>query len=632
MQTAIIWTASACQGNPGAGGYATAISVGSEEPVHLHNGRRWTTSERMEFFAAIRALTALEEPHSIEIRTTNETLVNTINRQSPEVPTRPGRTPPAPASKAQHHRDPPEETDRPRTPSDLRLRTKGFPEPPRQTGHRLRERPTTGGPRSRRHPAATRRRTLMTDTERDPNNASERITAAARALTRAATTHYWQELIPNRPIRPVPPEILFVELTPKEQKLAVSTGHEAANLDTPAANSAISSLYTKFMAHLTRTELAAYYTPHNLSAKLASLLNHTDIDWRSVTVLDAACGAGSLMLPIIRLMTNHPPTAVTGPADILRDIGSRLRGFDIDPFAVWLGQVFLDIEMSRIPGVHATDLPTLLYVRNTLESDPQAEQYNLVLANPPYQKVRPDPVVHEKFKRSLSGHANMCTLFIDQALRLTRPGGTTALITPTSILTGQTFQALRKTLAQEAFPIAMDFITTRQDIFENVLQEIVLSVHRKRPIQPTARVLSSSPLLGGFATAPIGSFTLPLRPEQPWLIPRLPGHETVAQQAMKMPHRLPDYGYQIHTGPLVWNHHSNHLRQHYGRECKTRHLVPVHPPSRRVQVPIGPPQPSPLHLDHRPHLQTTPHHRPLHTRKKDDGARTGQAPRGRRPS
>ena len=84
METAIVWTASACQGNPGAGGYATAISVGSEEPVHFHNGRRMTTSERMEFFAAIRALTALQEPHNIELRSTNETLVNTLNLQSPE--------------------------------------------------------------------------------------------------------------------------------------------------------------------------------------------------------------------------------------------------------------------------------------------------------------------------------------------------------------------------------------------------------------------------------------------------------------------------------------------------------------------------------------------------------------------
>ena len=408
----------------------------------------------------------------------------------------------------------------------------------------------------------------MTEPRRGPNHTGFHTTAAARALTHTATTLYWQELIPNRPIRPLPAEILFDELTPKEQKIAVSTGHEAVNLDTPAANSAISSLYNKFMTNLTRSQLAAHYTPHRLSAKLTSLIDHAGIDWQSVTVLDAACGTGSLMLPVIRLMRKHPPTALTDPARILQDIALRLRGFDIDPFAVWLAQVFLDVEMSRIPGADANDLPTLLYVRNTLESDPQLGQYDLVLANPPYRKVTPHPDVHEKFKRSLSGQPNTCTLFIDQALRLTRPGGTTALITPTSILTGQTFQALRKTLAQEAFPIALDFITTRQDIFENVLQEIVLTVHRKRPIQPTARVLSSSPLPDGFATAPIGAFTLPVRPEQPWLIPRLPGHQTIAQQAMKMPHRLPDYGYQIHTGPLVWNRHRTHLRQYYGKECK----------------------------------------------------------------
>ena len=87
MDTASIWTAAACVRNPGPGGYALLINTANGAPTQAHNGRRLTTPGRMELFAAIRALTALTEPHNVEIRTSDPGLVNAIaNRDGGEHP------------------------------------------------------------------------------------------------------------------------------------------------------------------------------------------------------------------------------------------------------------------------------------------------------------------------------------------------------------------------------------------------------------------------------------------------------------------------------------------------------------------------------------------------------------------
>ena len=82
MDTAIIWTSAACQGNPGKGGYAATIGFPDSTTEQRNGGRRLTTSERMEVFAAIAGLTVLKEPHNVDLRTCSETLVQAVNSKS----------------------------------------------------------------------------------------------------------------------------------------------------------------------------------------------------------------------------------------------------------------------------------------------------------------------------------------------------------------------------------------------------------------------------------------------------------------------------------------------------------------------------------------------------------------------
>src|SRR6202034_1726890 len=105
--------------------------------------------------------------------------------------------------------------------------------------------------------------------------------------------------------------------------------------------------------------------------------------------------------------------------------------------------------------------------------------FDLVIGNPPFGRVSLPATQRERFARSLYGHANLYGLFTDLAVGLARPGGLISFLTPSSFLAGEYFKNLRAVLSREAPPVAIDFVTARKGVFEDVLQETVLATYRK---------------------------------------------------------------------------------------------------------------------------------------------------------
>lgn len=58
-KTAVIITDGSCYGNPGVGGYASIIKIGSERKVISGNCKETTTNNRMELMAVIEAIKQL---------------------------------------------------------------------------------------------------------------------------------------------------------------------------------------------------------------------------------------------------------------------------------------------------------------------------------------------------------------------------------------------------------------------------------------------------------------------------------------------------------------------------------------------------------------------------------------------
>ena len=245
-----------------------------------------------------------------------------------------------------------------------------------------------------------------------------------------------------------------------------------------------------------------------------------------------------------------------------------MRGFEIDPFAAWLTQVFLETALFDVLRSANKRFPTLVSVKDTLADQSVVESYGVVVGNPPYGKIGLSDDDRKRFKRSLYGHANLYGLFTDQALRFVLQGGVIAYVTPTSFLAGQYFKELRSLLHYLARPINVDLVSARKGIFEDVLQETLLIACRKgnRSETGTTHVLKvTSPTKADIV--PVGEFRFPEKRSAPWIIPRLPGQARLVQGLSRMKTRLRDYAYRVSTGPLVWNRHKSQLRDQPGAGC-----------------------------------------------------------------
>jgi adenine-specific DNA-methyltransferase len=308
-----------------------------------------------------------------------------------------------------------------------------------------------------------------------------------------------------------------------------------------------------------RRQYGVYYSPPAITARLLDLSQKAGVDWSSARILDPACGGGAFLAPTAKRMVESLPRLT--PENRLAHIEEHLCGYEIDPFSAWVSQAFVELALQDDIAKAGRPLSELVEVRDSLDIQQIGQPcYDLVIGNPPYGRTKLNEEQRDYWSRSLYGHANLYGIFSDLAARVVAPGGVVAFITPTSFLGGQYFQALRKTLARETPPIAFDFISEREGVFSDALQETLLSVYRKsnRHRRVAVSYLSVTET-GKVKVRRNGKCSLPSDSSQPWILPRNPAQSELAGLVSQMPARLSDLGYAVSTGPLVWNRHKSKL-------------------------------------------------------------------------
>lgn len=353
---------------------------------------------------------------------------------------------------------------------------------------------------------------------------------------------------------------LSYELEPDARSIAQAIGELAAKLPIAEASYQLSATYTVLLPEVVRGSLGIYYTPPALTERLLDMAQEAGVDWASARILDPACGGGAFLLPVALRLAS----ALKGnSASILLDrMGHQLRGFEIDPFAAWMTQAWLEIAFADVVKAAGKSFPKIVQVCDSLEQSPTDEVFDLVVGNPPYGRVTLTAEQRERYKRSLYGHANLYGVFTDIALRWTRKGGIVAYVTPTSFLSGEYFKSLRQVLAKDAPPVAMDFINARRGVFEDVLQETALATYRKgaRKRRVSVHFIEGSSK-NKVEITHAGQFQLPVLSDSPWIAPRTEKQQALTDQLARLPDTLEDWGYTVSTGPLVWNRFKGQMRE-----------------------------------------------------------------------
>jgi len=364
-----------------------------------------------------------------------------------------------------------------------------------------------------------------------------------------------------------PDGITLIALSAEAKDAAESFGQVLAALEPREATYVAGTIYTTALPEAYRATHGIFYPPPPLVDRLLAMAEEAGVDWRSARVLDPACGGGAFLVPAALRMAASLKGA--DPAFILQQIGNRLHGFELDPFGAWLAQAVLELALRDVIRAAGRPAPRMVDVRDSLDIKPtELGQFDLVIGNPPYGRVTLSAERRAFFKRSVYGHANLYGVFTDAALHWVKKGGVIAYVTPTSMLSGLYYKALRELLGTNAPPLAVTFVGERDGVFTDVLQETVLATYRRGGAGGNGKVGFLSVNAEGKASyAAAGSFVVPVQQDAPWLLPRDPSQVALTRQLRSMSHRLADYGYGVSTGPLVWNRFKDQLHQTRKAPC-----------------------------------------------------------------
>jgi adenine-specific DNA-methyltransferase len=174
--------------------------------------------------------------------------------------------------------------------------------------------------------------------------------AVARKFTTSILETYWHKIQQSAAHDFELPEFftaqVSAELPNTALTLARTMGEAAGELDPLAASYLISVTYTAMLPDETRSRLGAFYTPPPLAERLVSMATSAGVNWSTCQVLDPACGGGAFLSAVAAPLVKGagPGTA----SKILAGIAARLKGFEIDPYAAWLSQVFLEVSLMPL--------------------------------------------------------------------------------------------------------------------------------------------------------------------------------------------------------------------------------------------------------------------------------------------
>lgn len=394
----------------------------------------------------------------------------------------------------------------------------------------------------------------------------------AQQVTVTVLESYWEETQHkhNGSVRfPVPNLATSIQLKAETSELLQELGFHLANLPVDLAAYEVGQLFTTFLPESIRARRGIFYTPPMLASRLISKAENSGVDWKKAHILDPACGGGAFLVQAaLRIMSALDKA---NPEIVIRNLQTRLEGWEIDPFSSWLAGFF--VEVAAVPISAKTGKlvnPNIRTFDSLLCDEVEFNRFDLVIGNPPFGRVRLDTELRKRYSRSLYGHANLYGIFTELAIRLTKPRGVIAYLTPASFLAGEYFKNLRSFLWEEAPPHSLDFVGSRKGVFDGVLQETVLATYRKSSRKAGAAVSAISLDANHLSIVSASMFRLPKSASDPWIIARNSESRSIVEEAQKFASRIEDWGYKVSTGPLVWNRFKDQLSAR-----KVKNSIPI---------------------------------------------------------
>lgn len=335
---------------------------------------------------------------------------------------------------------------------------------------------------------------------------------------------------------------------------------------------AISSAYARLIGEDVRKALSAYFTPPALAAATLAAISELADPTQQMRVLDPACGGGSFLVPMARLLIGHRVLQGRAPVQACAEVLEQLKGIEIDSGLARISAALVKRMIQREWDIEV-DTSELVLCDNALTAKLPAT-FDIAIGNPPYSKVWRKGAEDAKAlagRADLGGHTNLYALFVMRTLDWLKPGGGLAFILPTSFVAGPYFAGLREEILDRAEVVRLDLHQQREDLFLDATQDVCLLVLRRnypnRLTEPRPYTLGVIDAAGNRAV--LGTADTPAGGE-PWSLPvpvletRTGHHQLIAIEPAAT---IADYGYKMRVGKIVPTREGDRL---YGDEAPGR--------------------------------------------------------------
>lgn len=335
----------------------------------------------------------------------------------------------------------------------------------------------------------------------------------------------------------------------------------------------VATSYATLVGDETRTHKALYFTHPVLAERVIDdLLSQgaslVDDHWH-----DPACGGAAFLVPVALRMRDALQERGFTPKETVARISQNLSGNDTSSTLIGFSKAFLNLALASTLHKSGCELSVRITQGDGLRGWRGKARPTVVICNPPYRKLKADEASQYKlrFREALQGQPNIYALFIEQALKIVRPGGLIGLLTPTSYLTGPLFSNLRKHVCEASRIHSIDLLGNRSSTFLNVEQETAIATLRAAEQPEHQDVAVSAWKETGFENVGV----IRLRKDGgPWVLPRSAHDEPLIRLTEKSPYRLSDYGYTSRVGAMV-AYRSERVTHSSAEGCKGKLVAPL---------------------------------------------------------
>ncbi|WP_423918270.1 Eco57I restriction-modification methylase domain-containing protein [Candidatus Poriferisodalis sp.] len=306
-----------------------------------------------------------------------------------------------------------------------------------------------------------------------------------------------------------------------------------------------------------RSELGQYFTPAPIARLLADMFEPPE---GRVRVLDPGAGVGSLSAALVERAASEgwrcslDVTAVEVDGRLLQGLEATLSDCcDVMPSAQ--GRA-VNSDFLTWAAAHAA--PEVF--------QQELQQFDLVIMNPPYGKLRTASSTHERLRRLGIRTSNLYSAFVWLASRLLAPSGQLVAITPRSFCNGSYFRSFRNALLDDCALRDIHVFESRDAAFRDgaVLQEnIIFRIVRSAQRPPVQIAVSSGSGLDEPRRHEVSADSV-VHPKDPRLFIRIPEDRAsvvLAEHLGGLPQTLAGLGVTASTGRVVDFRSREHLRE-----------------------------------------------------------------------